>query len=168
MATATAFPLAAAPRAACPTSPSSTAPSTTPRAASASRSDRDRGGFVHNLSYLNLRMTNVGCPILIYGAYMATNREYRALNNLTPDIAAGYPAAPVTAHTPIYRDITFSNITATVQCRTPRGPDLGPAGNGRHQRAAGAGSTSPPTNRSAFTTRKTCGWWIAKSSPRTA
>jgi polygalacturonase len=79
------------------------------------KSDRDRGGFVHNLSYLNLRMTNVGCPILIYGSYMATNREYRNLNNLTPDIAAGYPGEAVATRTPAYRDITFSNITATVE-----------------------------------------------------
>ena len=79
------------------------------------KSDRDRGGFVHGLSYLNLRMTNVGCPILIYGAYMATNREYRALQNLTPEIAATYLAREITGRTPIYRDITFSNITATAQ-----------------------------------------------------
>jgi polygalacturonase len=77
------------------------------------KSDRDRGGYVHNLSYLNLSMTNVGCPILIYGEYMATNREYRLLNNLTPAIAASYPGAPVGPRTPIYADITFSNITAT-------------------------------------------------------
>jgi polygalacturonase len=77
------------------------------------KSDRDRGGYLHNLNYLNLRMTNVGCPILIYAAYAATNREYRALNNLTSAIAAGYPSAPVGPRTPIYRDIVFSNITAT-------------------------------------------------------
>jgi polygalacturonase len=79
------------------------------------KSDRDRGGFLHHLSYLNLRMTNVGFPILIYAAYAATNREYRALHKLTPEIAATYPAAPLTERTPIYRDITFSNITATAQ-----------------------------------------------------
>ena len=78
------------------------------------KTDRDRGGFVHNLSYYNLHMTNVGFPILIYASYMATNREYRALNNLTPEIAATYPSATITDRTPIYRDITFSNITATV------------------------------------------------------
>jgi polygalacturonase len=78
------------------------------------KSDRDRGGYLHNLSYLNLSMTNVECPILIYSAYMATNRVYRALNDLTPEIAATYPSAPVGRRTPIYRDITFSNITATV------------------------------------------------------
>ena len=79
------------------------------------KSDRDRGGFVHNLAYLNLRMTNVGCPILIYGMYMATNRNYRNLNNLTPEIASTCPAEPIAARTPIYRDIVFSNLTATAQ-----------------------------------------------------
>lgn len=78
------------------------------------KSDRDRGGYLHNLSYLNLRMTNVDCPILIYASYMATNREFRALNNLTAAVAARYPRRPVVARTPIYRDITFSNIVATV------------------------------------------------------
>jgi hypothetical protein len=78
------------------------------------KTDRDRGGFVHNLSYFNLHMTNVGCPILIYASYMATNREYRALDRLTPEIAATYPAAKITGRTPIYRDIIFSNLTATV------------------------------------------------------
>jgi len=77
------------------------------------KSDRDRGGYVHNLSYLNLNMTNVGCPILIYAEYMATNREYRLLNNLTPAIAAGYPQAVIGPRTPAYANITFSNITAT-------------------------------------------------------
>ncbi len=77
------------------------------------KSDRDRGGYVHNLSYLNLRMTNVGCPILIYAEYTATNREYRELDKLTPAIAARYPRAAVSPRTPIYSDITFSNITAT-------------------------------------------------------
>ena len=79
------------------------------------KSDRDRGGFLHNLSYLNLHMTNVDCPILIYASYMATNREYRALNNLTPVIAASYPTNAIVRRTPIYRDIIFSNITATVK-----------------------------------------------------
>lgn len=79
------------------------------------KSDRDRGGFVHHLRYLNLRMTNVVFPILIYEQYMATNREYRLLHKLTPEIAATYPAAPITELTPVYRDIVFSNIIATAQ-----------------------------------------------------
>jgi polygalacturonase len=79
------------------------------------KSDRDRGGYLHNLTYMNLRMTNVGCPILIYASYMSTNPAYRALNKVTAEIAASYPASPVGKRTPIYRDITFSNIMATVQ-----------------------------------------------------
>jgi len=78
------------------------------------KSDRDRGGFLHDLAYLNLRMTNVGCPILIYASYMAKDPQYRKLNDLTPEIAARYPAAPRASRTPIYRDILFSNVTATV------------------------------------------------------
>ncbi len=79
------------------------------------KSDRDRGGLVHNLSFQNLRMTNVGFPILIYAAYTAQDPRYRDLTKLTPEIAATYPEAPITDRTPIYRDILFSNITATVQ-----------------------------------------------------
>lgn len=79
------------------------------------KSDRDRGGYVHNLRYMNLRMTDVGFPILVYASYMATNREYRALDQLTAAIAAGYPRHAVVGRTPIYRDLLFSNITATAQ-----------------------------------------------------
>ena len=79
------------------------------------KSDRDRGGFVHGLAYLNLSMTNVVIPILIYASYQAPQRQYRLLADLTPDIAASYPARPVTGRTPIYRDIIFSNLTATTQ-----------------------------------------------------
>ena len=79
------------------------------------KSDRDRGGFLHDLTYKNLRMTHVGIPILIYASYMASGREYRNLQSITPQIAAGYPSAPVTGLTPVYRDIVFSNITATTQ-----------------------------------------------------
>ena len=79
------------------------------------KTDRDRGGFVHDMKYLNLRMTNVGCPILIYASYMAQEKEFRNLNNLTPAIAEKYPAAPITGRTPVYRDFVFSNITATVE-----------------------------------------------------
>jgi polygalacturonase len=79
------------------------------------KTDRDRGGFVHDMKYLNLRMTNVGCPILIYASYMAKEKEFRNLNNLTPEIAVKYPSAPIGERTPVYRDFVFSNITATAQ-----------------------------------------------------
>jgi len=83
------------------------------------KSDRGRGGFVHNLAYLNLSMTNVGIPILIYGSYMAKDRQYRALQKLTPEIAASYPAAPVTELTPI--TTSFSAISSPRQL-----PETGP------------------------------------------
>jgi polygalacturonase len=79
------------------------------------KSDRDRGGILQNLTYRNLKMTNVILPILIYATYNAEEREYRDLQKLTPEIAAKYPSAIITDLTPIYRDITFENITATAQ-----------------------------------------------------
>ena len=77
------------------------------------KSDRDRGGIVENLVYENLKMTDVAVPILIYGAYMAKEREFRDLNKLTPEIAARYPGKMLEKLTPVYRNITFRNITAT-------------------------------------------------------
>jgi polygalacturonase len=77
------------------------------------KSDRGRGGNVHDLTYRNLRMTHVGMPILIYASYMAREPKYRKLNDLTADIAASYPAAPMGPRTPAYHDITFSHIIAT-------------------------------------------------------
>jgi polygalacturonase len=77
------------------------------------KSDRDRGGIVENLLYENLTMTGVAVPILIYGAYMAKEREFRDLNNLTPEIAARYPGQAPTKLTPVFRHITFRNVTAT-------------------------------------------------------
>ncbi|MFL5740088.1 MAG: glycoside hydrolase family 28 protein [Flavisolibacter sp.] len=79
------------------------------------KSDRDRGGIVQNLTYRNLKMFNVGIPILIYSAYMASDREFRNLVKLTPETAATYPAALVSDLTPVYRNISFQNITATTQ-----------------------------------------------------
>jgi hypothetical protein len=68
---------------------------------------------VEHLTYRNLKMTNVNFPILIYASYMAPEREYRDLVNVTAEIATTYPSKPMTDRTPVYRDITFSNITAT-------------------------------------------------------
>jgi polygalacturonase len=79
------------------------------------KSDRDRGGLVHDLTYNNLRMTNVGTPILIYGSYHAKDKKFRDLKNLTSTDAATYPSNDVTELTPMYQNITFRNITATVE-----------------------------------------------------
>ena len=80
------------------------------------KSDRDRGGFVHDISYYNLSMTNVEHPILIYCDYTNTNPEYDSVDSITPAVAASYGSAPyVAGKTPTYRDITISNVTITGQ-----------------------------------------------------
>ncbi len=79
------------------------------------KTDRDRGGFVHNISYANLTMTNVMRPILIYTEYTNAISQYRALDSISPGVAASYPAAVITATTPYYRDITISNVTGNAQ-----------------------------------------------------
>jgi polygalacturonase len=80
------------------------------------KSDRDRGGFVHNIQYYNLSMTNVMHPILIYCQYTNTTPAYRAVDSISPAVAESYPAAPyVLGKTPTFRDITISNCTITGQ-----------------------------------------------------
>lgn len=77
------------------------------------KSQRDRGGLVQNLNYYNLTMTNVNWPFLIYSYY-----EY-GLGTITPansafaaNVASTDLVNTVTVTTPIWRNITFSNITA--------------------------------------------------------
>ncbi len=79
------------------------------------KSDRDRGGFVHDVTYRDLRMTNVGTPIEIYGAYHRLAKPFKDLNDLTGNEAATFPAKTVTSLTPFYQNLMFSNITATVR-----------------------------------------------------
>lgn len=79
------------------------------------KTDRDRGGYVHDISYYNLSMSNVRNPILIYTEYTNTVSMYRALDSISPAVAASYPSAPITSTTPRYRNITISNVTATAQ-----------------------------------------------------
>jgi polygalacturonase len=79
------------------------------------KTDRDRGGYVHNIKYYNLSMTNVMRPILIYCQYTNTTSAYRAVDSISPGVAAGFPSNAVISTTPHYADITISNLTATVQ-----------------------------------------------------
>jgi polygalacturonase len=73
------------------------------------KSDNDRGGLVENLRYLDITMTSVRYPLVIYGYY----NTFGTPNVITPQIAAAQPAALVTSLTPIWRNITISNLTAT-------------------------------------------------------
>jgi polygalacturonase len=79
------------------------------------KTDRDRGGYVHNIKYYNLSMTNVMRPILIYCQYTNTVSAYRAVDSISPGVAAGFPSNAVITTTPHFADITISNLTATVQ-----------------------------------------------------
>ena len=56
-------------------------------------------------------MTNVQMPILIY-SYYKTAGSAGKISQVTPAQAAAVAAEPVTDTTPVWRDITFSNITA--------------------------------------------------------
>jgi polygalacturonase len=73
------------------------------------KSDAGRGGLVQNITYANIGMTNVNFPIQIYSYYL----EVGTPGGISPNYAATQTVAAVTGTTPIYRIITFSNITAT-------------------------------------------------------
>ncbi|HLX72845.1 MAG TPA: glycosyl hydrolase family 28 protein [Verrucomicrobiae bacterium] len=68
-----------------------------------------RGGPVKDLNYVDLRMTNVNLPIVIYSYYNRVGTPRR----VTPeDVLATNNILAVSAGTPVWRDITFSNVTA--------------------------------------------------------
>ncbi|MGH7992538.1 MAG: glycoside hydrolase family 28 protein, partial [Limisphaerales bacterium] len=73
------------------------------------KSDDGRGGLVRNISYYNIGITNVHFPIQIYAYYNLIGTP----SSISPYYASTQAVAAVTGTTPIYRDITFSNITAT-------------------------------------------------------
>jgi polygalacturonase len=63
------------------------------------KSYRGRGGLVENITYSDIKMTNVKIPINITSYY--------------PKIPKEDTAQPITAETPIYRNIRITNLTAT-------------------------------------------------------
>jgi polygalacturonase len=68
------------------------------------KSNRTRSGTVQYLTYTNLTMTNVANPINICEYYP---------DNTIPSSASGDSAQPITASTPVWKHITFKNVTAT-------------------------------------------------------
>jgi hypothetical protein len=75
------------------------------------KSDTNSGGMVQNLNYLNLGMTNVKYgAITIYSYY----NEIGTPTGITPATAAGEIVSPVSSATPVWRNITISNVTATI------------------------------------------------------
>jgi hypothetical protein len=73
------------------------------------KSDNDRGGVVQNINYCNIGITNVHFPIQIYSYY----NEIGTPSSITPYYASTQTVDAVSGTTPIYCNITFSNITAT-------------------------------------------------------
>ena len=78
----------------------------------ASSGGSGQGGLAQNLTYANLTMTNiVDAAIVIYSYY----EEIGTPTGITPLTAAGEPVPGfVTNTTCVWRDITISNLTATV------------------------------------------------------
>lgn len=66
------------------------------------KSTRGRGGLVQNLIYCNIAMTNVQYPIFISSYYP---------DNTIPSDPSIDPAQAVNSSTPIWRNITISNLT---------------------------------------------------------
>ena len=73
------------------------------------KSDRDIGGVVQNLQYLDITMTNVSYPIAIYSYYDSIGSP--STFNISPFMASTDTVQTVTSTTPIWRNITISNLT---------------------------------------------------------
>jgi polygalacturonase len=71
-----------------------------------------KGGMVQNISFLNISITNANyAAILLYSYY---NANSGTPVNVSPGGAAAAVVDPVGTFTPIWRNITISNLTATV------------------------------------------------------
>jgi polygalacturonase len=73
------------------------------------KSDDGRGGLVQNISYSNIGMTNVDFPVQIYAYYLVIGTP----SSISPYYASTQVVAAATSLTPVFRNITFNNITAT-------------------------------------------------------
>ena len=75
------------------------------------KADNSSGGLVQNLFYHDLTMTNVQMPFLIYSYYRLAGSAGRIIR-YTPKQIAAIRSEPLVSTTPVWRDLTFSNITA--------------------------------------------------------
>jgi hypothetical protein len=75
------------------------------------KSDQGSGGVVENIKYCDLTMTNVNFPIAFYMDYTALGSPSKTIS-ITPANAASDTTGSITSSTPIYRNITISNLTA--------------------------------------------------------
>ncbi|HUJ08459.1 MAG TPA: glycosyl hydrolase family 28 protein [Verrucomicrobiae bacterium] len=75
------------------------------------KSDYGSGGIVDGIRYYDLHMTNVNFPIALYMNYTAMGSPSKSIT-ITPANAAADSAGSLTSSTPVYRNITISNLTA--------------------------------------------------------
>ena len=75
------------------------------------KSDRGIGGLVQNLQYLDLTMTNVNFAIAIYGYYNEIGAPVNSIK-VSPFMASTDVVQAVNSTTPIFQNITISNVTA--------------------------------------------------------
>lgn len=76
------------------------------------KSDRGIGGLVQNLQYLDITMTNVAYPIAMYSYYNELGAPSSI--NVSPFMASTDTVHAITSTTPIWYNITISNLTTTV------------------------------------------------------
>lgn len=83
-----------------------------------------RSAPIRDLNYFNLSMTNVNMPIVIYSYYNLVGNPRK----ITPRrVLAASNAAPITATTPVWRDITISNLVVSSSRGEIAGIIWGPA-----------------------------------------
>jgi polygalacturonase len=75
------------------------------------KTDRGRGGLIENLQYTDLIMTNVNFPFAFYENYNTLGSPSKTIS-VTPSDAASNSPQVVTSTTPIFRNVTISNLTA--------------------------------------------------------
>ncbi|HTS17614.1 MAG TPA: glycosyl hydrolase family 28 protein [Verrucomicrobiae bacterium] len=75
------------------------------------KTDRDRGGLIENLKYCNLTMTNVNFAFAFYDYYDSLGSPSRSFT-VAPSDAASDPGQPITSTTPVFQNVTISDLTA--------------------------------------------------------
>ncbi|MGO9609423.1 MAG: glycosyl hydrolase family 28 protein [Verrucomicrobiia bacterium] len=74
------------------------------------KAERGTGGLVQNLKYCDLTMTNVNFPIAFYMDYNVIQAPVNDIDVTPEDAAANGPQS--VGDTPVYQNITISNLTA--------------------------------------------------------
>jgi polygalacturonase len=79
------------------------------------KAGRGNGGVVTNVSYNNITMINVSTPIQISSWYVNGSDAWpnSTVNSMSVSNAAAASNAAVNSTTPVWQNITFSNITST-------------------------------------------------------